>query len=307
MNRLYAFLYDDFLSAPAFQRVIANIETRCSVLGIQGRVARLAIFRSAEEIVRELIRDGAETIVIVGNDHTLEKVMGFLPRLDVTVAYIPVSEPWNIARLLGIPLGEAACDIVAARRLETIDVGRINDRHFLMDVLIENAQSLVEIDEEFKIGPAYSGMVHIRNLGSIFSEDMCFSNAKDGWLELAIRPKKQIKKKRFFGMGKKEKEEYGEETKVLLRKGVIEHEEPIEIIVDGHRMAARRLIFGIDQNAMRFIVGRYRSIGLKERLLPNKNAFGIVSATSTDTSEKPHLFGAIVRSILRRWRNWYTR
>lgn len=65
MNRLYAFLYDDFLSVPSFQRTVANIETRCSVLGIQGRTARLAIFRSAKEIVEGLVKDGAQTIVVV--------------------------------------------------------------------------------------------------------------------------------------------------------------------------------------------------------------------------------------------------
>ena len=316
MNRLYAFLYDDFLSAPAYQRIIANIETRCSVLGIQGRVSRLAMFRDPKELVENLIRDGAQTIVVVGNDHTLEKVMWFLPGMSVTVGYIPVCEPWGIAQLLGIPMGEAACDIVAARRIESLDIGQVNDRHFLTEVIVEDTGSLVDVDGQFKIGPSQKGTLHIRNLGSVLPEGLALADAKDGWLELAVRPEFSVEKKGWFSFlrrGADAREPSIEETRVLMKQGTIESTEPIRLSVDGQFVAGRRLELSVLPGVLKMIMGRSRRLGLQgASVLSNSEASGIVSATSdqgsveTDSSS----FLSRIRSVIsnmRRWRNWYTR
>lgn len=258
MNRLYAFLYDDILSAPSFQRTVANIETRCSVLGIQGRTSRLAIFRSAKELVEGLVKDGAQTIVVVGNDKTLEKVMWFLPELPVTIGYIPVCEPFGIAGLLGIPSGDAACDVVAARRVETLDIGKINDRYFLTDVRVDDSKAVVDVDGKFTIGATRAGTISIRNLGGVTAQGVAMANAKDGWLELGISPMADAPSGRHFPwIGSSPKRE---ETRVMMKSGRIVSKEPIDIFVDGHQFNGFAFHVSIIPNALKIITGRKKRL-----------------------------------------------
>ncbi|MFA5130136.1 MAG: diacylglycerol kinase family protein [Patescibacteria group bacterium] len=259
MNRLYAYLYDDFLTDSSYQRVLANVETRCSALGIQGRVSRLAIFRSPKEIVEGLVHDGAQNIVVVGNDTTLQKVMWFLPDLPVTVGYIPLCKPSDIAGLLGIPVGEAACETLAARRVETVDIGRINERYFLTEVLLRDARATVDVDGRFRIGPSQAGTISIRNLGGVTSNGLAMSNAKDGWLELAIQPSVEEESPSRFSFFKK-KAAIAEETKMLLQNGSIQSREPIDALVDGHVLNGFSFSLSILPDKLKIISGRNKHL-----------------------------------------------
>ncbi|GMU25223.1 MAG: hypothetical protein AMXMBFR16_01280 [Candidatus Uhrbacteria bacterium] len=261
MNRLYAYLYDDFLSDRSFEKTLANIETRVSVLGIQGRIARLAIFRSPRELVQGLVREGAETIVVVGNDRTLQKTMWFLPDLPVTVGYIPVSEPCRIADILGIPFGEAACDVLAARRIECLDVGRLNDRYFLTECRIESTRACVDIEGRFRISPQRLGNIIIRNLGTPSSYGTSSANAADGWLEIIIQPLAiEAKKHRFPFFS--DPEPPRPETALLLQEGMIFSDDPVDIVIDGQKLNGFSFSFGITPKRLKFITSRNR------RLLP---------------------------------------
>lgn len=259
MNRLYAYLYDDFLTDSMFVKVLANIETRCSSLGIQGRTARLAIFRNPKELVESLVREGAQTIVVVGNDKSLEKVMWFLPDLPVTIGYIPVAEPCGIASLLGIPIGDAACDVVAARRIETLDVGRIEDRYFLTDVRIPDARAQVDVEGLYRIGPSSAGTVCIRNLGGVTSQGVSLADAKDGLLELSVEPMAVATPSRFsFWKGSQKPTE--DPTRLYLKHGRIESREPVDVIVDGHVINGFSFSLGIEPDRLRVITGRMKKI-----------------------------------------------
>jgi diacylglycerol kinase family enzyme len=254
MNRHYAYLYDDFLSDKTYERALANVETRCSVLGIQGRVARLAIFRSARELVESLVRDGAETIVLVGNDKTVEKAMWFLPDLPITVGYLPICAPSAIGTLLGIPMGDEACDVLAARRVETVDVGKLDDRYFLTEVSIEATKAMVDIEGKYRVSPHGGGAIYIRNLGYTNEKGRSNADARDGWLDAVIIPA-------GAGSGKPRlpflrREEVQEETHVLLRNGAIFSNEPIDIMVDGHTMNGFTFRLGIVPKKLRLITGR---------------------------------------------------
>jgi hypothetical protein len=278
MNRLYAFLYDDFLSSPSFQRILANVETRCSVLGIQGRVSRLAIFRNARELVENLVRDGAQTIVVVGSDRTLEKVMWFLPELPVTIGYIPVCEPFGIAHLLGIPPGEAACDVLAARRVETLDIGKLDSRYFLTEVLIRDTKASVDVQGEFRIRAQHAGTISIRNLGSVQQGARATANAKDGWLELAVRPIIPGERRSRFAF--LDKYAPREETVLRLREGIIESREPVDVIVDGHQLNGFKFKLGVLPNKLKIITGRNKRLEpANAGALPVAPKHGIVSAT----------------------------
>lgn len=309
MNPLYAYLYDDFLSDKAYERVLANIETRCSVLGIQGRTARLAIFRSARELVEGLVKDGAKTIVIVGNDKSLQKTMWFLPDLPVTVGYIPVAEPSRIATLLGIPHGEAACDVLAARRMEELDIGTIEDRYFLTEVRLEMTKAGVQIDQ-YRIAPRDAGTVLIRNVG-MKRDGQIDANPLDGLLDVIICPRPTEEEVvdpfpnipaflqppellRAIGRTKPYVPPPEEGTRLMLPEARIVSDEPVDAVVDGYAMNGFTFRVGVIPKKLRMITGREKRIGTPAptKPLPEPEKTGTVSGA---------------RQLMHRWRNWYTR
>ena len=130
MNVGYSYIYDDFLSDRGFEREVAALETKLNTYDLAGRIGRLALFRSPKDLVEGMVKDGTKTLIIVGNDSTLDKVMWFLPDLGITVGYIPLVGPSAIGELFNIPVGVAACEVITSRLVETIDTGKIDDRYF---------------------------------------------------------------------------------------------------------------------------------------------------------------------------------
>lgn len=293
MNRLYAYLYDDFLTDRSFERALANIETRASVLGIQGRVARLAIFRSARELVEGLVREGAETIVVVGNDRTLEKTMWFLPDLPVTVGYLPICAPSSIATMLGIPLGDAGCDVLAARRVEMLDIGKLDDRYFLTEVTLEATKATVDIEGRYRISPDKGGSISIRNLGNANQAGIASADARDGLLEAVISPLDPAQHKNRLSFLKPEART---ETRILFKQGCIMSDEPVEIVVDSQRMNGFTFRLGVVPKKLKLVTGRNKRLSPVVQDLSRAPAFD----TFTPALEQ-------VRTKTHGWRNWYTR
>ncbi|MEN9558157.1 MAG: hypothetical protein RL141_526 [Candidatus Parcubacteria bacterium] len=303
MNPHYAYLYDDFLSDRAYERVLANIETRLSVLGIQGRVARLAIFRSARELVEELVRDGAGTIVVVGNDHTMEKIMWFCPDLAVTIGYIPVCEPSQIGAMLGLPQGEAACNVLAARRIEAVDVGTIDDRYFLTEVRMERTKAAVDIEGRYRLSPRRAGTVIIRNLWSD-KTGQAEVDARDGLLDVIIRPLTEAPTPTRWPLAAPMRLE--PETALTMLHGAIRSDEPVDVLVDGHRVNGFTFQLGILPRKLKIITGRGKRM---DPLLAGSTTPTLPLPESPRTAivSRAHQALRRVRTILDGWRNWYTR
>jgi diacylglycerol kinase family enzyme len=294
MNRHYAYLYDDFLSDRAYERAVANIETRCSVLGIQGRTARLAIFRSARELVEGLVRDGAETIVVVGNDKSLQKVMWFLPDLPVTVGYLPIAEPSQIGAMLGIPTGDAACDVLAARRMETLDMGTVDDRYFLTEVTIPATKAAIDIEGRYRIAPREAGTLIVRNLGSMGKDGRSSADARDGLLDVVIQPlmeaastntsKVRQALSSFVPAFKRPLTTKEPETRLTLAKGAIISNEPVDVDIDGHRINGFTFRLGVVPRKLKIITGRDKKLdpspatnGSIHTLLPETPSSSMIS------------------------------
>ncbi len=282
MNRLYAYLYDDFLSDAVFQKSIANIETRASVLGIQGRTSRLAIFRSPRELVEQLVRDGAQTIVIVGNDRTLQKVMWFLPDLPVVVGYIPIAEPYDIARVLNIPFGDTACDVLAARRIETLDIGRVGDRYFLTEALIRNTRATVDVGGAFRVCPSEVGTIAIRNLG-LEMIDGARADAKDGWLDLTIEPAAPVQRSSWLPFKKEAKK--SDVTRFFITKGTVESKEPVDVLVDGHSQNSFGFSVSIIPKKFSIITGRKKRPKPVSGVLPHRESSDMLTPAQVEAEK----------------------
>ncbi|MEK6191603.1 MAG: diacylglycerol kinase family protein [Chloroflexota bacterium] len=91
----------------------------------------------AEELAAEAVRDGADRVVAVGGDGTMQEVVnGIIAAGGGTLGVVPVGRGNDLARSLSIPLDPlAALDVALGPTKTTMDVGRAirgaHLRHFV--------------------------------------------------------------------------------------------------------------------------------------------------------------------------------
>ena len=161
----YFYLYDSYLQDRSYATTLIKFETTLTDLGIQGKVGRLTLLKSVKDLVESAIRDGADTIVAVGNDITLSQVaQTVIKHPKVTVGFIPLGSPHQIiSSILGIPLGILACHVLSSRIIEELSVGKVNNQYFLQSVILKGMPTL-ECERSFEVMLEYPHLVRICNL-----------------------------------------------------------------------------------------------------------------------------------------------
>lgn len=148
---MYLYLYDSFLNNPRFNNKLVKIETRLTDLGIGGKISRLSPLKNLRELIDEEVKAGVKTVVAVGNDKTLVEVINVMAKCRVVLGYIPIGEQNSAAKILGIPVEEKACDVISARKIERIDLGKINGNYFLGDIKIIEGPVTLECEEKYQV------------------------------------------------------------------------------------------------------------------------------------------------------------
>ncbi|WP_019969961.1 diacylglycerol kinase [Mycobacterium sp. 141] len=84
----------------------------------------------ARRLVGEALEAGTDALVVVGGDGVISLALQELAQGDVPLGIVPAGTGNDHAREFGLPTNdpEAAADVIAAGRTETIDLGRIVDR-----------------------------------------------------------------------------------------------------------------------------------------------------------------------------------
>lgn len=182
---MYLYIYDSFLSEPKYESILAAIERRVTDLDIKGKIARLSVLKNIKELVADGVKNGVTTVVAIGDDQTFAKVINIAAQFDVTLGIIPVTTTSTIARVLGIPPKEHACEVLAARIIKRLDLGKINSQYFLNQAQITNAAVTITCDG-FSLQPTTElNSITICNVGGTVTANC---NPTDGILEAIITP-----------------------------------------------------------------------------------------------------------------------
>ena len=112
---MYVYLYDNFLKQKKFESTIKAMETRLPDFGVAGKIIRLQNFTDAKAIIEEEARKGVSAIVIVGNDQTFGHVLSRAASSGVLFGFLPIGSDNRIAEILGIPVGEKACEVLEGK------------------------------------------------------------------------------------------------------------------------------------------------------------------------------------------------
>lgn len=251
----YYYVYDSFLNSSKYQTVLAKIENRLTDLGINGHIGRLSLLKSLEELIEDELKRGVAAVVAVGNDKTVNQVVNIIsPKNDIALGIIPIGEKNKMAELLGIPQAEQACSILSGRKIEKLDVGKIDKQcYFLSGAIIPSKGVKLKFDEGFTITPIdEEGYISIYNFYCPMNDQSTCSNPQNGLLEVSVEtrpitnPFKKINAKSQLP------------SIFPAKKVTVVGKRTAPIIVDGEIVAKTPAIFRVLPQKLKVIVGKER-------------------------------------------------
>lgn len=250
---MYFYIYDEFLQEKKYRAALNRVENRLTDLEMKHRTARLSILKNIKEMIGDEIKKGATTIVAVGDDSTVFKiinVLAFYP--DVTLGIIPIGPNNNIAKIFGIPPEEEACEILSSRIIKKLDLGKINHHHFISEVRLKGKGISISLDDQFTVKPESDASVRIYNFN--FEEPNAITNPQDGVLELFVTGKApSFFKKKIKGENKKDVSLFSfKEAEITTDK------EPALITIDHNHTIKTPAHISILTQKLRVIVGKKR-------------------------------------------------
>jgi len=245
---MHIYIYDSFLSERKYASALAKIETRLTDLGLSGKICRLEIMKNVQNFIKTEIAFGAKTLVAVGDDSTLKTMVSETVRFGIPVGFIPiVGRPNEIGQALGIDPEEIACEIISARRVETVDVGSIGNFSFLTEISFAAKEIELSVDGQYSL-ELEKGEIKIINLPTGQTDDSGGNlNAQDGFLNLII----STEKKKMFS-------KKNGRTNIPFAQLVIEKAKLISIQEGPEKIFPPEKI-SVKKSALRLIVGRNRN------------------------------------------------
>lgn len=255
---MYLYLYDHFLNAPKYNKILANIEARLTDLGIGGKISRLSPLKDIQELIKDEVYGGVNTVVVVGNDTTVTQIINELVDLQITLGIIPIGPRNSIAELLGIPNAEDACDILSARRIARLDLGKINNVYFLSNITVSSGKVTLECDHKYHITPNDENHeIFICNLRPAFITHTPKNqfNPSDGYLEALIKPSDGMSGSIFGFL----KSKAGKSSVFPIKKISISGNGSLTVVTDGQKILKTPVKIEVVPAKLKFIVGKKRA------------------------------------------------
>lgn len=250
---MYYYIYDAFVQGKEYQRELAAIENRLADFGITGNIGRLSLFRDAGELVTDEVKRGAKTIVVVGNDSTVRKVVNAIIATRTTLAIIPIGPGNTFAKLFGIPPGLAACEVLSRRVVMPLDVGKVNGRHFLSRIRFPRTNFSFECEGSYRVQADADGAMEIRNAGWVEEKESisALADPHDGILETVIDVRES--------MGFMRRALWQRST-IPMRTMTIESTQPILAYIDEEKFAQPRFEVSVLPHRLKMVTGKERMV-----------------------------------------------
>jgi len=196
---MHVYIYDDYLSKGKYHKTINRLEIRLTDLGLNGKIIRLGGIKNIKGAIQNEIKLGAKTIIAVGNNQTVNKIIGAIIDTDLygdfqkktLLGIIPIGDDNSIATSFGIKNEAEACNILLARRIEKIDLGLVGKYYFLNQASIQSSGTTIVINN-YSIETGEKGEIKIINLLSD-NDTGIKSNPHDGLLDIYIKTRKKDK------------------------------------------------------------------------------------------------------------------
>ncbi|HMB26282.1 MAG TPA: diacylglycerol kinase family protein [Patescibacteria group bacterium] len=262
---MYYYIYDTFLNDKKYEKVIDRIKTRLLDFEIQGKHEQLTLLKNIDELIGDEVKKGANTVIVVGDDQTFLKVIDVVADNDVSLGIIPVGPNNRIAEAFGVPMEEAACEIIAARKIVKLDLGLANQKYFFTDLKISKNLDRLQVEKDrFQVVPKKTCQeVEIINfympdpkIG--FEKKLKKISAQDGYLDMVVRAKnnnhKWLKKNKMAGKI---------DTVMTSDKFKVKSFEYLPLELDGYKIIKTPAEIQIKRDKLKVIAGKNRRKDIK--------------------------------------------
>lgn len=158
------FIYDTFLDK--YKRKVRLVEEKLNELKLQGKIIYLRDIKNLKDSINNEIQMGAKTIVALGNNETINKIVNVLANISekVPLAIIPIGKNNSIARSLGVLNEKDACYILSGRRIEKVRLAQASSSFFINNARIKNKGTKISVDNAYEISAKNNGECFILNL-----------------------------------------------------------------------------------------------------------------------------------------------
>jgi len=207
---MYYYIFDQGkLSMEQFERLQTDLSGKLAEFKIAGEAARVTPLRSVSDLVDTASQRGAKTLVACGSDETFNLMLAALHGRDFTVGFIPFDQNSFLGSILGIPDLFSGVKVIAARRIEKMDLAKIAGNFFIsflefgvmsydlrntgwwstLKLLSGEPKDLkIRIDDSYIVTISASGGLAV-NTRSTSSKQQSIANPTDGNLDLLILEK----------------------------------------------------------------------------------------------------------------------
>jgi len=241
---MHSYIFDYFLHQKKYEKIVAQIETRLTDLGLQGKNFHVGPLQNFKSIVKNELKHGPKTIVVIGNNSTFNQLINAADGIDTTLGIIPIGTNNSLAQTLGINDVETACNVLSARLVETIDVGMINDYSFISNATINNQGTIIEVNGKYTVEPEGSGEINVVNLTLHPQKN---KGVKYGSLGIYIN----VNKKRLL-------KQKIDTSFIQTNKIIIHNLQKYNFTLDDAIEIKPPAIFSVKKNAFKIIVGKNR-------------------------------------------------
>lgn len=134
---MYYYIVNPAAGGSKIDKIQTKLKDRLKSLGIMGDFVKSTGPEDIAKLTRLGIEKGYKTIVAVGGDGTINEVMNeILDKEKIVLGIIPTGTTNDLADALGIKNWLSATSILASRKVESIELGVVGNRHFVTSVTV---------------------------------------------------------------------------------------------------------------------------------------------------------------------------
>lgn len=141
---MYYYIVNPDKKSSQFYSIEDKFKNKLKQLGIDGDMSKALYEKDTAKITRSAIKQGAQTIVVIGNDKTVNEVVSAIDstgKTSIAIGFIPIDGGNTFTKLFGITDWEQACEVLSSRRLYNFQLIYLNDNPFLNYCKIEPIES----------------------------------------------------------------------------------------------------------------------------------------------------------------------
>ena len=129
---MYYYIVNPAAGGAKIDKIQDRLKARLGDLGIMGEFVKTTGPDDVAKLTKMGIEKGYKTIVAVGGDGTINEVMNeLIDKPKVVLGIIPTGTTNDLADALGIRGWFSAASILASRKVEEIDLGKVGERYFV--------------------------------------------------------------------------------------------------------------------------------------------------------------------------------